>query len=311
MKVLITGIGSATGMSVAKAIIGSEHEIIGTDILDAKAIAGHIFCDKFFKVPKTTDKVWYIGYLLNIVIKERVGIIIPCTDIEAQVISEYAHLFKNVYLCVSPITSVNICRDKYLTYHFLKDNGFNTPFTTIRGEFIPYIDFDFPFIVKPRVGVGSIGVYVINNISEFCLVDRLERPLMQEKLEGKEFTADILAHDGKLIACVPRWRLEVRDGKSYKCVTFHDKELERLCEGIVHDLSLNGIICIQGFFDEGIFSFTEINPRPAASLPATTHSGVNLPLLAIEIAEKKPVKRVTEYKEISMIRYWSEVVYDV
>ena len=312
MKVLVTAVGSATGITVMSALARIPKSIIiGTDILNSDDIAGSTFCDRFYKVPKAMEERVYITTILEIVRSEKIDMIIPCTDIEAEIISKHHTMFsKEVFLCMPPYEATKICSDKLETFRFFEYIGMPTPKTMI-GKREYFLEFKFPLIVKPRRGVGSSGVYEINTLEELCLMDRIEDPIMQEKLEGKEFTVDILANRGKMIICSPRWRLEVRDGKSYKCVTFDDPNLHVLCNEIVYKLKLNGIVCIQGFLcEDGSLSFTKINPRPAATMEATTMRGFNLPYLVDNMANKE-LMDITEYKNIKLIRYWDSVVYDI
>jgi len=53
---------------------------------------------------------------------------------------------------------------------------------------------------------------------------------------------------------------------------------------------------------------TEINPRPAGTLPLTVRAGVNMPELALKIAGGKPIsqKELKYESGIVMYRHWEE-----
>ena len=58
-----------------------------------------------------------------------------------------------------------MCNDKYATYIFLKEHGFNAPKTYLNIEDAKN-NLDYPVILKPRWGMGSIGIYKADNFEE-------------------------------------------------------------------------------------------------------------------------------------------------
>ena len=317
--------GSTTAISVAKAFDDrgrrtshynifrfNRHKIIGTDILPENEIAGSSFCHRCYRVSPASNYEQYCSDINDIVFKEKIDVIIPCSDIEAEVMA--GQYISDCYVCVpSTKAAVITCNDKLETYRFFNKLNIPTPRTlpTDNGGKHNSLTLDFPYIVKPRRGVSSRGVYTILNSKERCLIKRIEKPIIQEKLYGEEFTVDVLCDGKRMIACVPRWRIETKDGKSMKAITFRDDRLTEYCKEIVEHLEIKGICCIQGFYTKALtYVLTEINCRPSATLVLTTEAGINMPKLILKLAAGETLEPITDFKIVKIVRYLSEDFYD-
>ena len=75
-------------------------------------------------------------------------------------------------------------------------------------------DVAFPLFVKPRGGRGSVGAYRVNDRRELeFFLSYVTDPIVQEYLDGPEFTLDVLCDfDGQPISVVPRERVVIRSG---------------------------------------------------------------------------------------------------
>ena len=70
-------------------------------------------------------------------------------------------------------------------------------------------------------------------------------------------------------------------------------------------------MCNLQFIREGNTYFIEINPRySAGGLMLTTHSGVNLPLLALKIMQGIAIDQseLNHNSGLKMTRYWQEIM---
>jgi len=319
INILLTSVGSTTAISVIKGLNKqTKHEItiFGTDIFIENDIAGSKFCDKFFNVPPATQETDYISKLSDIIKNESIDILIPINDIELEIIAKNKNAFKNTFVLLSSYETIITCNDKLKTYEFF--NKFNIP--TLKTLFledinnIPNIilrnEFKYPFIVKPRGGVSSRNVYEIRNFEENVLIRRLKDPLLQEKGYGEEYTIDIFGDGERLISAVPRKRIETRSGISYKGKTVRNKILIKYSEIIYRKLKFIGPANLQCFVKGDDVKFFDINPRFSGSLPLTIESGINTPLLALQIVSGQQLTPITNFKIVQMCRYWDEVFYD-
>lgn len=319
INILITGVGSTTAISVIKGLKKQTEykiKIIGTDIFKENNIAGSKFCDKFFVVPPATDESRYIAELSKIVDNEFIDILIPIVDIELEVIAKYKKRFQDTFVLLSSYDTIITCNDKIKTYKFF--NKFKIPTLktydfkdlTSLNQKISDSKIKYPFIAKPRKGVSSREVYEIRSEEENILIQRINKPIIQEKGIGSEYTIDIFG-DGKQIICaVPRKRIETRAGISYKGETVRNDKLIEYAHEIYKKLNFIGPANVQCFLTDQNIKFFDINPRFSGSLPLTIEAGINTTLLAIQLALNIQLKPITNFKEIRMNRYWEEIFYD-
>jgi len=319
LKVLITGVGSTTALSVIKGLKKQDifdTFIVGTDINEKNNIAGSNFCDKFFKVPPAIEEKNYVSTIVDIIKTESIDLLIPIVDIELEVIAQYRDVIeKYTYLLLSSYDTVMICNDKFRTYDFFKRLRIPTIKTTLIDgsidvkNLLARSNMDFPIIVKPRKGVSSRDVYEIHNEEELTYIKRVKDPIVQEKAYGKEYTIDVFCDGEKLISAVPRRRIEIRDGISYKGQIEKDEKLINYAKKITEKLRIKGPANIQCFKNGDEVKFFEINPRFSGSLPLTIAAGVNTPLFALKMAVGEELKPVDDFKIVKMCRYWEEVFY--
>jgi len=322
IRVLVTGIGSTTALSVIKGLKKQKEFdvfIVGTDINEKNNIAGSNFCDKFFKVPLAVEEEKYIKTLVDVINSESIHLLIPIVDIELEVIARNRDIIeKSTYLLLSSYDTVMTCNDKFRTYKFFNKLGIPTLKTTLVNDFsnienlLTLLKLNYPIIVKPRKGVSSRDIYEIQNKEEFSfIIKKVKDPMIQEKGSGEEYTIDIFCDEKKLISAVPRRRTETRVGISYKGQTEKDERLISYAKKIAEGLKIKGPANIQCFKNGNDVRFFEINPRFSGSLPLTIAAGVNTPLFALKMATGEKLEPVEDFKIVKMCRYWEEVFYDV
>lgn len=319
LKVLTTGVGSTTTISVIKGLRKQKEFdvfIIGIDINEKNDIAGSNFCDKFFKVPPAIEEERYISTLIDIINSESIDLLIPIVDIELEVIARNKDIIeKSTYLLLSSYDTVMICNDKFRTYEFFNELGIPTLKTILVADFtdianlVVHSSMNFPLIVKAKKGVSSRDIYEVQNEEELFLIKRVKDPIIQEKATGQEYTIDVFCDGKKLISAVPRKRIEMRAGISYKGQTEKDGKLINYAKKIAEDLNIKGPANIQCFKNGDEVKFFEINPRFSGSLPLTIAAGVNTPLFALKMVAGEELKPVEDFKIVKMCRFWEEVFY--
>lgn len=307
--------GSTTAISVAKALRGSRGRrvrIVGTDIHPACDTPGALFADVLHRVPPAATGE-LAPALLDLCRREGVRVLFPVVDAEVRAVARARDDFARagVLACTGDAWAVEVCGDKLATAEHLRDAGFTAP-RTWRGAAVDpgRLDARFPLVVKPADGVSSAHVRVVADEGELRAALRaVPNPVVQEHLEGPEFTVDVLSGwDGRALAAVPRERLEVKAGISVKGRTFAHPALERLARGVADALGLRGPCNVQGRLGPAGPAFFEVNPRFSAGLPLTVAAGLNSPRLLVEAAlgAEIPPARLAWRAGVSMVRYWQE-----
>ena len=86
----------------------------------------------------------------------------------------------------------------------------------------------FPLFVKPRNGSGGVGAFPARNQAELdFFTGYVDRPVVQEYLQGPEFTIDMLCNEGRPLAVVPRERVVIRAGVMDRGRTVRDRVAHR------------------------------------------------------------------------------------
>lgn len=309
-RVLITSIGTATGICVIKALRKDPTiYIVGCDINTPNRIAGSSMCDEFYSVPFVTDKDAYINRLLEICNYEKIDVIFPLMDSEVELLS----LMKNKFqakIWVSSFDTVETCNDKYKMSLFCYANGFPHPQTSIviNKDKINSFMFKFPLMVKPRGGVGSAGIFKVDSFDELRItLDKVSHAILQEYIEGDEYTIDIVFdEDFGILGWVTRLRLETKAGVSYKGMTVKSNISTDWALELAKKLKIVGPCNVQVKGEKII----EVNPRFSGGLSLSVEAGMNSPLMLVKLSQGEivePVKNINEH--LVMCRYWEEVFY--
>ena len=107
--------------------------------------------------------------------------------------------------------------------------------------------------------------------------DKLARQLVMEYLPGHEYSIDVAARSGSLLAAVIRRKPLIQ---APQLIVEHP-ELLRLTEWLVDRFQLNGLINVQFREDRsGNPKLLEINPRASGGIAMSCQAGINLPAIA-------------------------------
>jgi carbamoyl-phosphate synthase large subunit len=234
------------------------------------------FAHKHYKVPLVMEPN-YLDVIWDIVQKENIKIIIPTIDQELLLWAKHKQEFmkKGVHVSISPPETIETCNDKWETYRFFKEHRIPFPKTYL-PETLTY-KMDFPLFIKPRGGRGSVHSYIVKNKKELdFFMEYVSEPLVQDYLQGKEFTIDaFFSKDGRLISYVPRYRLVIRSGVSDRGRTFRNSALTEWIKKIGKAMQFEGAVNIQGKVCKRKITFFEINPRFSGGIQLSTAAGPN------------------------------------
>ncbi len=275
--------------------------------------------DAYYIVPKMSEPE-YIPMILDICKKERINAILPLQEDELMLMAEHRTVFEEagVTLIVSPPDVVELCRDKYLFYQYLKERKLPCLKTweNLREFQRDYEDkrVSFPVFVKPKRGCGSIGISRVDSMELLQVLDKYsEEPLMiQQFCTGEEFGADIYVDllDGRLKAVFVKKKLRMRAGETEKSVSCKNEELFGLIQRTVEGLALKGPVDMDIFLLDGRFYISEINPRFGGGYPHAYGCEVNFPkLIANNIHGNVNEDEIGNYEEnICMMKYQDTLI---
>lgn len=233
--------------------------------------------------------------------KEKYDLVVPLSDFSATVASKNKTAWEatGAKIAVNDWSVFGNIIDKSRTMKICEENDIPAPKTLFSDNPVKEVEdgiIDFPIVVKPKTGIGSIGFNIVRDMETLKRIladyDDQNGPLLvQEYVEqgdhpqyGAELFRD---RDGRinfaLIAKVPRWYPV--DGGSRLCsVSVHDEKIAEDCKRLLDALNWNGYANIDLVWDEkkGEAKILEINGRTGASVKLDFLAGIDVSRLILE-----------------------------
>jgi len=268
------------------------------------------YSDDKFILPLNNDPKFKTK-LVDLCIEKKIKLIVPTRSGELMFFSQNKQYFNDngIIIMVSEPAIINICNDKLAFYMYLSRHKYFTPHTSLVKELD--VLSTFPYIVKPRLGAGSVGIFKIYTQDQFNYVKKIApNSIVQEFITGQEYTIDLFSDfNGNVISVVPRERLLIVAGESYKGRTVKNFEIIKKSMHLAEQLGTIGHITIQGILNKKGFYFIEINPRYGGGASLGIEAGANTPQFILKIMLNRPIE-YSLYDFIDglyMLRYTEDV----
>ncbi|HEY7826908.1 MAG TPA: ATP-grasp domain-containing protein, partial [Candidatus Limnocylindrales bacterium] len=213
--------------------------------------------DRAVIVPRV-DEPDYVDALIAVCASERIELLVPVLETELPLLAARRTEFEAVgtTVLVSSSEVIATCHDKLASAAALAGWGIRSPrtYTSLAAaqDAIRSGELTFPVLVKPRFGVGSIGIQRADDLADLAMAVRAcrkqasSRPLMpppgidpaclvlfQECLLGQEYGIDIVNDlAGRYVTTLIRRKLRIRAGQTDRAVTVADPRMEELGERI-------------------------------------------------------------------------------
>jgi carbamoyl-phosphate synthase large subunit len=312
MRILITGAGGPSAISVWKSL-SADHEIHMADI-DPCAAGLYLVPEGRRLIVPRGDSPKLAPALLEACRARSIELLLPTVDSEFVPLATVRGDFEamGVALPISPLDALRVCRDKDLLISRLRGLAPVPESEPMTAEVAARVS-SFPRFVKPRSGAGSRGAVKIDSREELEALPKDGSLLLQEYLPGEEYSVDVYVHsDGRVMAAVPRERMKTDSGVAVTARTLNKQELIESAVRVAEVIGVRYVANIQfKRAADGIFKLLEINPRFPGTLPLTTAAGVDMPKMMIDdVAGKKMPDGLLPFKEIMVVRYWTEHYFD-
>jgi carbamoylphosphate synthase large subunit len=313
MNILLTSVGRRSYLvKYFKDAVGKTGEV---HVSNSNAITpAFIHADKSTLTPLIYENE-YIPFLLDYCVTNQITAIISLFDIDLPILSANRKIFEDIGIrvVISDEAVINVCNDKWETYNFLIGNGFNVPKTYITLESalaaIRKEEIQFPLIIKPRWGMGSIAIFEADNQHELeVFYNKVISQIMgsylkyesqanlskcviiQEKLRGQEFGLDVINNlDGVYQNTIVKKKYAMRSGETDCAKTIYSDELKTLGKAVSEKLHHVANLDIDVFVDDDKAYILEMNARFGGGYPFSHISGVNLPLAIVKWLKSEDV----------------------
>lgn len=265
------------------------------------------YADECVVTPLIYDKE-YIPFLLEYCKKKQITIIVPLFDIDLFVLAQSKNMFKEqgISIIVSSESVIRICNDKWSTYQFCIQNNILTAKTYLNIEEaereIQTKKINFPVVIKPRWGMGSLAIYQADDIDEMkCLYQKCRKDIqstylkyeamidvencviIQEKLQGQEYGMDIINNlEGEFCCSIIRVKYAMRAGETDCAAIVKMPKMQTIAEKISRVMRHIGNMDVDLFVEEDRVYLLEMNARFGGGYPFSHIAGINLPKAIIK-----------------------------
>lgn len=251
---------------------------------------------------------------------EHFDVVIPLTDFSATLLSKRKEEFSQyTHVAVNDWPVFQMAADKLKTMTACMDNGIPCPKTLRNATSIKEVlesDLQYPFIIKPRIGYGSIGFHRIDNETDLrkhfdeC-VKKFGGMVVQEYIPQTDiqYKCEVfIDRNGEVKSAhvLDKTRWYPIDGGSTCCSTSVDRP-----DIVESSVKLLKAIGWRGYGDvdliqdprDHIAKIMEVNPRITACVKVCTYSGVDFARQIVEYEMGQEVTDYTQYKKGVCLRY--------
>ncbi|ODV44167.1 hypothetical protein AWV79_10980 [Cupriavidus sp. UYMMa02A] len=309
----VTGLGGGVGQSIVKALHDTDYRLVG---VDGDALGTGLYAvPAAYIVPPAKDPN-FVDRLLEICEKEKCALLFPGTDPELPILARNVPRFAEIgtRVIVSSPRAVDIADDKFLTFTTMQELGISVPCTVDLEYYIPggNLPMPLPFILKPKInGSRSKDVFLIKDENSLRLLEnnpcvQMNRFVAQAYIEGDEYTCGTVSVEGRHVGTIIMRRI-LRDGDTYKCFSVNSPRIEEEVAKVIAGIKPVGALNVQLRMRDGIPYIFELNARCSGTTAARALAGFNEPKMIADFY-LKDVEPAFSIKELSILRYWKELV---
>lgn len=303
IRILFTG-GGGAGSEALFRLLGEKYEVHFGDA-DVVAIDPMIPEDRRHELPWASDPL-FVDKMSDLCRRLNIDLLIPGVDEELLALARNADSFSPTRLLLPDSSFVETMLDKLYMVRALAEKDILVPASQTLAENIDNIHY--PCISKPRQGRGSRDVRVLNSCVDaeslrHVLGSSSHQMLMQEKIEGVEYTVQMVADaHGQLFAVVPV-RVGIKRGITIRAETDPESNVISACIKMHHAIPAGGCYNIQLMLTpEGLVFPFEINPRVSTTLCLVVAAGVDP--ISIFYGLVKPETGMPLIPKIQLQRHW-------
>lgn len=256
-----------------KEAFGGEGRVVCTD---CSPYAPALYeADACYIVPRITAP-GYLDRIYDICKKESITGVLSLIDPELSLIAAHEREFRALGVTVIG-SKYELCErafNKWELYCWMREHGYPCAKTYISMEDfrrdLALGEIRFPVFVKPAKGSASIQIARADDMETAAfLFSHGDQMIIQEYMTGQEIGADVYVDliSREVVSIFTKKKLVMRAGETDKAISFIDEKLFDRIRSFVTDNGFTGQIDIDLFEQDGIYYFSEVNPRFGGGYP--------------------------------------------
>ncbi len=276
MRLFFTGAGGSACESIYK-LLNDKYELYFGDA-DICSIDKRIPEIRRYEIPFANESN-FIPDLINLCKKLKIDILIPGVDEELIKVAKVRHEFQPTKVLLPDLEFIKKMGDKFSMVKNFERSSLPFPKTIKLDDDLNKINF--PCILKPTNGRGSKDVKILNFPEEAKIIRKYntlnrEELILQEKVEGIEYTVQMIANEVDQLQAVVPVRIEIKRGITIRAYTDGNEIVSKACVDIHNKFPTFGCYNIQLILDNknNVFPF-EINTRISTTICLVLASGVD------------------------------------
>lgn len=316
MNILILSCGTRDKVvQYFKEAFGEEGRVVTTD---CNPYAPALYeGDAHYVVPRMTAP-GYLEVIYEICKKEKIDGVLSLIDPELSLIAQHKEEFAALGTMVIG-SSYELCErtlNKWEMYVWMREKGYPCAksYITLESFFedVEKGEISYPVFVKPAKGSASMQISKAydKEMVEF-LFHQGEFMMIQEYMDGQELGIDCYIDmiSGELVSVFAKKKLLMRAGETDKAVSFENKALFEEVERFVKENGFTGQIDIDIFEKDGVYYFSEVNPRFGGGYPHAYACGADhMTLIKQNLMGKANERKIGGYAVNKVMMKYNEIM---
>lgn len=298
-----------------KTAFAGEGKIIATD---CSPYAPALYeADSYYIVPRITEP-GYMNVIFDICRKENITGVLSLIDPELSLIAKHEKEFNELGVTVIE-SSYELCErtlNKWEMYCWMKEHGYPCAksYITLESfyEAVEKGEISYPVFVKPMKGSASLQIAKAEDKETVeLLYHHGDHMMIQEFMDGQEIGADCYIDliSKEVVSIFTKKKLVMRAGETDKAISFENPELFKQIEKFVLENGFAGQIDIDIFEKDGIFYFSEVNPRFGGGYPHAYACGADhMSLIKNNLAGRANSKKIGGYQTGKVMMKYNEIM---
>ncbi len=273
--------------------------------------------DAHYIVPRMTAP-GYIDVIFDICKKEKITGVLSLIDPELSLLAKHEEEFKALGVMVIG-SSYELCErtlNKWEMYSWMKEHGYPCAKSYIDlEEFFEAVEkgeVTYPVFVKPMKGSASLQISKAEDAETVAfLFNHGENMLIQEFMTGQELGVDCYIDmlSKEVVSVFTKKKLVMRAGETDKAISFANEELFKKVEEFVLENGFTGQIDIDIFEKDGVYYFSEVNPRFGGGYPHAYVCGADhMTLIKNNLSGKINERKIGGYAVDKVMMKYNEIM---